>query len=471
MAHEPIRPFRPARPRASHAPRLALAALLALACAGALLQGCASGVKLARRSDEELRAGDPQRAWLDARMALQKDGGNPRVRASARAAAAALSDDWQQRLRAIAAGGDTLAAAEAARNFAEFRADAGRFGIVTTVDPAFEREWSAWRHTAAARHYAQGIAAEHEGDAKRAWLELHESDGYVADYRDLARRLPRVWAQAENRVVVVPFASGLGGATMAREAAETLHAYLEAHLDPDQFTFTRLLPMTAVWSRVTVEELGEMTREDALHLARQIGATRVVWGRLGAPEVETHVDHWREPLWRPVESQDDSGRRVVEWRPEPFEAVRRERRVQLDVGVEILDVDAPDPLARATDTRTAEARSVWARGPWPGDADAYRLRAPDRGRDGGDRDRDGGNHDADEHERAWHDTFGDWSVRALLEQARSGDMHPDDALWQRASVEHPLFTQRLPETPVLVHIALAPEWDAVRDQLLALDRR
>lgn len=431
-------------------------ALLALA-------GCATGVRLARRSDAALRAGDPQSAWSDAYRALQKDGSNPRVRTSARAAAAAYTADWQQRLRAIAASGDTLAAAEAARGFAGFRADAAKFGIATPFDPEFEREWLAWRRTAATRHYATGLAAERQGDAKRAWLELLDSDSYVPGFRDLATRLPRVWREAENRVVVLPFAAGLGGEQLAHDQAEDLHAYLDAHLDPARVTFTRLLPMSVVWNEVTVADLGALTREDALRLARRVGATRVVWGRLGAPATDTRVDHWHEPLWRPIETRDDSGATVVRWQAERFEAVRRERRLELDVATEILDVDAPDPLAHTRDTRSATVRSVWAHGSWPGEADAYRLTPPEG--------REHAHDDADAREHAWHDTFGDWSVHALLEQAHAGETTVDDRAWARAASGHPAFTQRLPDTAVLARLALQPEWDVVLGQLLALDHR
>ncbi len=425
-----------------------------------LALGCASAGKLARRSDEALRAGDPDRAWRDARAALARHRHDPQARAAGFAAAAALEADWEHRLGTIAAAGDTLAAAEAARGLTAFRREAAGFDVAVTPGAGFETAWTRWRTTAAARHYAMGREAERAGDAKRAWLAYHEASGYVPGFRDLGRRMERVWAAAETRVAVAPFDARDVSPELARQAADALHDALAEHLDPDAFLFTRLVPASRVWSNVTVAELDGIDRTEALRIGQAVGAQRVVFGRIGTPRTDTQLDHWHEPLWRQVTVVGDSGRKVTRWESQSFEAVTRTRTVAFDVTIDVLDVATGASLGQVEDSPSVTARSVWTRGGLPGDAAAWRVCPPDRPRD-----------ERQHLEEQWREAFGGWSVRRMLERARHGGGSPDVSAWRAACSGDPVFAMEPPPVPPMTMVALDHTWPDVLERLRDLDRR
>ena len=101
--------------------RLVPLALLALSCAGPS--------ELARRGDAALAGGDPERAFALATRALDRQPGNARALATAAAAARAIADGWERRIRAAAVA-DTLAAAGQTLEYAAFRARAARYAPV-----------------------------------------------------------------------------------------------------------------------------------------------------------------------------------------------------------------------------------------------------------------------------------------------------------------------------------------------------
>ena len=86
-----------------------IAALLVLA-------GCAGSAKLTQQSQQKLAAGDVWRAWQLATHALDKEPGNPSARDAATAAGGAIAQDWERRIRALAAV-DSMQAADQVLEF------------------------------------------------------------------------------------------------------------------------------------------------------------------------------------------------------------------------------------------------------------------------------------------------------------------------------------------------------------------
>jgi len=91
--------------------------------------GCAGSSKLSQKSEEKLAGGDTWRAWQLATRALDKEPGNPRARTAATAAGAAIAQDWQRRIRALAEV-DSLNAADEVMKLAEFRVNAARYATI-----------------------------------------------------------------------------------------------------------------------------------------------------------------------------------------------------------------------------------------------------------------------------------------------------------------------------------------------------
>jgi hypothetical protein len=427
-----------------------------------VLLGCASAGKLARRSDEALRSGDPDRAWREARAALARDHHDDRAQSAARAAATALEADWERRLGGIVATGDTLAAAEAARGLSDFRHDAAALGIGTSPDPAFEGALARWRRTAAARYVAVAREAERAGQLKRAWLALREAEDFAPGFGDVRRRMAQLWPEVETKVAVLPF-DAAGYPELARQGADALYHDLAGHLDPATFLFTRLVPPATVWSHVTVAELEQLERDDAVRIGRQLGARRVVWVHVGSPRIERQVDHWHQPLWRPVTVIDDGGQRTTRWESQPFEAVTCTHTLAFDLSTEVLDVDLDSTLARSDDSPTVTVRTVWSAWSAPGDVALWRLMPPEAAR----REPEA----ASRLQAAWQEQFGDWSVRRLLERSRRGGPMADASAWRRAAGGDVLFTDATPPAAPLAAAALAHVWQPIWEQLRDLDRK
>src|SRR5881394_2281406 len=105
---------------------------------------------------------------------------------------------------------------------------------------------------------------------------------------------------------------------------------------PPQAQFTRIMGTDAITSRMSVAQLGRLSREDAVKLGRKAGAERVVWGSLGNVKSETQLQFFRDVVAHKVVQKDDTGKEIVRWVDVPIEVVSRVRDVTVDVDYEVI---------------------------------------------------------------------------------------------------------------------------------------
>ena len=328
--------------------------LLALAV---LSSGCAAPVKLARQSEKNLAKGDIWKAWHQATRALDREPMNPSAKQAAAAAGNVIADDWQRRIHALASL-DSLRAAEQVLAFTDFRMRAAHYTDIA-VAPAWPAAERAIRRAAAHHHYLEGRAALTAKRPKAACLSLRECERYVIGYRDAAKLADSAFDKALTRIAVLPFATSLGDAGFGEEVASDWRDALAERLAPPGAQFTRLLGSEAVTGRMTVSQLGRLSRDEAVRLGRRSGADRIVWGSIGRPESETSLQYFRETISRRIDQKDAEGRRVTRWVDVPIEVVARVRDVTVEVDYEVISTRDGTSLAHVRAPRTTRARVVW----------------------------------------------------------------------------------------------------------------
>jgi hypothetical protein len=434
------------------------------AVAGTLLISCASSEKLTRRSVDELRAGQPERAYQTAIIALKKRPDNALALAALEDAARALESASEHRVHALAQA-DTIGAANQLLDLEEFRLDVARHGGQLVIDPAFTGEERAIRRAAAARQYADGADEMAQHHAKSAYRRFLAARTYWAGYRDVDARLKEALQQATARLVVAGFDDDSDVPGLADQVRRQVAAELERRVRPDQLTFTQLVPLSEADRRMTVDEQRHMTRETAIALGRRLGARRVVWGRISSPHLETNNDRYEGSIYHREQVRDTSGRMVDRYLEVPFTAVRRERHVSVRVVTEVIDVDDEAVLGQRDDTREAVARTAYTSYSPDGECSRYCLVPPWM------RERD--SERAGQIERGWQAAFGSWTVPAFLEcarqnRARRGYRHEYRPAFLGNTANQPYFLDDLPDEADMTLVALDGLWQSVvaevRDQ-------
>ena len=425
--------------------------------------GCAGPSKLAEKSEEMLAGGQNGRAWELAIRALDKDPGNTRARAAAAAAGNAMARDWERRVHVLAQS-DSLAAAEQVLELNEFRVGAVRYAAIT-VSPEWSGEEQALRQSAARLNYQRGLSDAASRRPKRAYLPFQDAQRFVPDYRDAARLADKAYDKAVTRVVVVPFATASGSVSMGRDVAAEWRDGLAQRLAPPDAHITRVLGSAEVEEQMSVSQLGRLTREDAIALARKAGAERVVWGSIGGIEAQTGLHLFTDVIAHRVVGKGPDGQEVTRWVEVPIEVLSRVRTVTTSVDYEVIATRGGTTLAHRRAPRTTSARVVWTTFTPEGDLGAYALvselvRAahPDR---------------AKQVETRWKETCGDnTTLRQVLEARRgsqgSGRYDPE-ALARFVAGAAFVFMQELPPAEDLAMAALSGGWQPLCDDLLKLD--
>ncbi len=416
---------------------LALPALL-------FLTGCASTQRLTQHSERDLAQGDSWRAWQLATRALDKAPANPRARAAATAAGASISLDWSRRIRALAAS-DSLAAADQVMEFVSFRENAARY-VTIPVDLGWPEEERTLRLTAARVHYRRGVQALAAHRPKQAHGHLADCERFVPDYRDAGTLADRAMAKAVTRVAILPLGGAEGlGKDVADRWREDVTKSLEAHAQ-----YTRVQPASAVDPWMTVSQLDGLTRDEALALGRKAGAQRVVWGTVGNVDSKTHLEFFRDMVWRRDRETDSHGSTVTRWTAVPIEVLGRRRDVTVHASYELIDTRDGAALAQQAFDRTTSARVLWTDYQPGEDLDAYALvtdamRASDPDRARGI-------------EARWKDVCGDATLRQVLEAraASHGHGHYDrDVLARFVAGATFAFLEELPPPNDLAVAALS----------------
>src|SRR5258706_780066 len=351
-----------------------------------LVIGCAGSSKLSQKSEEKLAGGDAWRAWQLATRALDKEPGNPRARTAATAAGASIAQDWQRRIRALAEV-DSLNAADEVMKLAEFRVNAARYATIP-AGAGWHDEERTLRQTAARTHYQRGREAADSGRPKRACNEFSEAERFVNGFRDTAKRADLAMNQALTRVAVLPFRSSTEDASFGTQVAEGWQDDLVENLAPPATQFTRILGGESLKRSMTLSDLEDLSRGDAVRLGRKSGAERVVWGSVGSVKSSTKLHLFRDTVVRRVTDKDAEGHEVTRWVDVPIEVVARVRDVTVGVDYEVISTSSGTSLVHRHVDRSTQARVVWTSSQIDGDPSSYSLvsetvRAsnPDRARD------------------------------------------------------------------------------------------
>jgi hypothetical protein len=431
----------------------------------ALLTSCASSEKLTRRSVDELRAGQPDRAYQTAIIALKKQPTNTAALAALEDAARALESSAEHRVHALAAA-DTMAAAHELLQLYEFRLDVARHGGQLLIDPAFTADERTIRMAAAGRQYADGDQEMRDGRPKSAYRRFVAAHDFWPGYRDVDARIQKSLAEASARLAVVGFEDDSDLPGLADEVRRRVAGEVERRVRPDQLTFTEYIPLSEVDRRMTVSEQRHLTRQAAISIGRRIGARRVVWGHISSPHIETNNDRYEGTIYRREQVRDTSGRMVDRYVEVPITAVRRDRQVSVRVVTEIIDVENEAALTNRDETHEAEARTVYTSYQPVGECNRYSLVPPAL------REQDSAR--AREMENGWQATFGSWSVSGFLECARSNHsrrsyQHDQRSAFLSNTRNQPYFLDDLPNEADMTLVALDGLWQGVVSQVREQD--
>lgn len=426
--------------------------------------GCAGPSKLAERSEKKLAGGDIWKAWQLATRALDREPMNPRAKSAAAAAGQVIAEDWQRRIHALAQV-DSVRAAEQVLEFVDFRANAAVYTTIG-VSPAWANDEQALRRAAANEHYAQGRKAMTANRPKAAFARFHESERFMSGYRDAARLADAAYQKALTRVAVMSFSSAAKDPGFGREVGEEWRDALANAMAPPNAQFTRVLGADAVEKRMTVSQLGRLSREEAWKLGRKSGAERIVWGSVGPIESDTRLQLFRETIARRIVQKGQNGENIVRWVDVPIEVVARVRDVEVQLEYEVISTKDGTSLVHARVPRTTQARVVWTSYSPEGDLGNYALvsdvlRAADPER-------------AKAVESKWKTVCGDavtlTQVLAARRETRTPSTDRREVLGRFMAGAAFVFLQELPSAEELALIAAKQGWRPLRDDLARLDQ-
>jgi len=435
---------------------------VAILAAGLIVTGCAGSAKLTRQSQEKLAKGNAWRAWELATRALDKEPGNPEARRAATAAGAAIVDEWQRKIHALAEL-DTLQAAEQVLELDKFRLNAAHYATVSE-DPDFGAGEKAIRHMAARTFYTHGVGELEDRRPKQAYLDLSHAQDFAPNYRNAELLASRAFQQSLTRVAIVPFRSGYEQAGLGTEVASRWRESLTDDM-ANKAHFTRIVDADQVERNMTVANLSGMSRDEVVRLGRKMGAQRVVWGTIGQVRSQDGLHFFRDEISRRVKMRESDGSESVRWIEVPIEVVARERDVTVGVEYEVISVADGSSLGRKHFERSTTAHAVWTSYMPDGDLDAYTLvsdalRSSDPVR-------------ARAIESSWKSACGEnTTLHDVLEARRTA---PADAHYSRNALPRLIagaafvFLQDLPPAEDLALAALANASGPLRDDLLQLD--
>lgn len=428
-----------------------------------LVISCSGPSKLTQKSEEKLAGGDAWRAWQLATRALDKEPGNPRARAAATAAGASIVEEWQRRAHALAET-DSMKAAEQALEMAEFRENAAHYATIP-VGAAWPAEDKALRNTAARIHFQRGREAFDSGRPKKAYAEYTEAERFVSDYRDVAKRADRALGQALTNVAVVPFRARSAETSLGVQVAQAWRDNLVESLAPPAARFTRILGGDAIERTMTLSELEDVTREEAIRLGREMGAHRVVWGSIGGVKSSTRLNIFKDTVCRRVTGRDADGRESPRWVDVPIEVVARVRDVTVGVDYEVITTRSGATVARRHIDRSTSARVVWTSYQPEGDPASYSLVSETSRTENPNRARDV--------ETRWKSVCGDATTLVQVLEARksagSSRHYAREALPRFVAGAAFVFLEDLPPAEDLALTALARGSAPLREDLLRLD--
>jgi tetratricopeptide (TPR) repeat protein len=425
------------------------------------LLSCASTSELVRRSEEGLDSGDMERAYKWSSRALDHEPGNPRAQQVMTTAATAILEQRKADVIRLAEA-DTLAAARALLELDDFHADVAHYRVTLPVDPEFHQQQAEIRSAAAHIYYDKGAHSLEADRPRRAVAELTEAKRFTPNDADVMALYDRASQEAITPIAILPFNDDVSSPALAQQVSDEVFAQLQYQLGAKRFHFTRLIGRDEVNRRLTVEQAGDLSREEAVSLGRALGARRVVYGRLHDLRSDTHTDVYRETIFKKVTVQGEDGKPRVRFDEQGFEAISRRREITIRVDFEVIETGGGARLAHDSQQRSLVAHTVFTRFAPVGSCDDYRLVPP------GDDDR------KRRIEKEWRDDFGSWNLPAFLERARREpgrtryeSRHRSE--FAAAGTSTPIWLDDLPPVEEMAHIALDDAWMPMLAMLRDLD--
>jgi hypothetical protein len=270
-------------------------------------------------------------------------------------------------------------------------------------------------------------------------------------------RIRRSFELGTVRIAILPFDDDTGVPGLAGEVASWMRGQISTNMSPRKYPFVKFVPGDAIAASAGS---GRMTREEAIHVGRSLGAKRVVWGRLHGLHSDTRTDTWRDRVFKKVSARDSSGTWRTYYDEAFVETVSREREVQVAWEFEVIDTDDEKPLAAREGTEAVTARSIYTAFDPRGDCRDYCLTPPDWKSARADECKDA--------ESRWKRRYGDWSVAGYLEAARGKRefAYSRDDRERFVNAGRPAVCNGLPPAGDLAFLALKdvanPVWDALK---------
>jgi hypothetical protein len=243
------------------------------------------------------------------------------------------------------------------------------------------------------------------------------------------------------------------------------HARLRDAVERERFEFTHLVDLEPVYARVPVSALGELDREEAVDLGRDLDATHVIRGRIFGARVSTDAHTWQGWIYH-RRTIRENGEWTETFEPVAFQATLSRRTVTLSYELEALDTREREPLTQRASSRDAAAYTVFSGFIAAGDCDDYYLVAPPFEAAEPKR--------AEEIRASWKESFGSWELPDLLERARSPSVTPTygpSLAAEFRSATRPVFMDELPSERDLTLTALDDLWREALELMKEIERR
>ena len=443
------------------------AALLCLLLAtAALAASCAGPKKLTEQSEKALAEGEVERAYEKARSALKKAPDNERARQALAAAAERKLLSMKERVRAVAAARDTVAAAGYCLDIDSFRREIAEYRVAPRPDPAFDREAADIRHAAARALVGDADEQMASGHARVAYGALERARDFEGAYPGLERRLKRAYAQALHRIAILPFQNQTEARGLGTEVTEGIHREVSGRIKPKSFPFTVIVPREEVYARATLADAEDLDRGSAIELGRDLDADYIVRGRIYGLSSETTTDAWHPTVYYRTTERDSSGRSVERYAERRMEVVGRTRRVALRCDFEIRSTRDGSVVAQHSEPVRVAARVVYTGYTGDGDPDDYFLVPPPM--------KKSDPRSAESRESDWKSHCGTWKLADFLERARKEPRRSYRSSFRSEfysdTESSPVFLSDLPPADDLAMVALRDAWKPVFQSIRDVER-
>jgi hypothetical protein len=374
----------------------------------AVLVGCASSSKLARKSQEQLAEGEVQKAYRTALKAVKKDPYNEAARYALSAAGSSLLAHELQILRGVVQA-DTVEAAEVAMRMAAIRNETALNGVSLPIDSLAAAEQSAVRAGAARVYMGLGDDAWVAGDPKEAYGYFLAARRFTPDSAELGARIEDSYDDAVDVVLVLPVIPDSRAWINRRELSDRIYEEIAEYAE-DELRYTEILKRGPVWERLLDFAPGELTRDMAYQMAFEEGATRVLSMRIYGDRVDSRQDTFEGVLYRKVTRTTDKGPPSTGWEETRYRAGIHDIWASVAMDCEIYDLVDEQLIVRRTSEHSAGLRALHSSSNFPGSPGDYTLCTPAM--------EDSDKQECSDIRWRWSRIMGKLSVRGFVELAR-----------------------------------------------------